>query len=298
MTSKAEPTADRLVAPVRILIEGTSFNPPESEELLREAGILPTLTDELAKNRNEKLAIAAAVMAVGKIARGLGLPEPPIHESGIRIMSEREFWNRWGNNRQAFVAFGRAFQPRPFLFYHFLLHLTHEIAHLASFRAVVEPARGRDKAVVSMRSGISYVVTGSAPMRRAFSRLNEGVTELAAGLIRRSIVPRVEHLLDGDQPRRLALRYNYPAEVRLVKGIVEIVSGATGREELPTLLRDYFGRTSVFLSRLAAARPGSVGRLARIERDEELLDCAKSLGFNETAVDGMRRVMEEKSRRR
>jgi hypothetical protein len=258
-------------------------------------GLLTEFNKVLVKTGEEKRCIAAACAALNEVRRELGLETVLLDAGNIHVVDECEFWTRFGNSRRAFTEFGHVFLPRRYLLLNFLQDLTHEIVHLAAFRAVIDPMRPRDEAVRYMRSGFSPLDGQALTQRWRFSGFNEGVTELLAAEVRKRLAARTS-LLNETMTEILVNELSYKAQVRLVRDLIGLAGGADEEATRRVVFLDYFNRSPVFLRRLAYAKSGAVSLLSMMATDAETLEVAEKLGFQQTA-DAIRRYMCRRRRR-
>jgi len=267
-----------------ITIDRTDIDPPGSDAVLRQIGLLDELEHELAKTAEEERVIGASVAALNDLRRELGLEAVRLDPANVHIMTETELWTRWGNSRDAFAGLGHAFVPRRYLFACTAQSLTHELVHLSAYRAVIDPALAGDEAVRLIRSGLSRTVYAGGRLQKMFLGLDEGVTELIAIEVRRRLVER-SGLLDERTSRLLLTDHSYPAQVRLATELIKLAAG--GREEGSArrlLFADYFAHSSKFLKRLARVRPGASKMLRTMDTGTDTLVVAATLGLDQAAA--------------
>jgi hypothetical protein len=281
--------------PDLIVIECSLVTPAGSEAVLRQMGLLTEFNKVLVKTAEEEKSIAAAFDALNEVRRELGLDAARLDAGHIHVVDECEFWQRYGNSRRAFTEFGHVFLPRRYLLLNFLQDLTHEIVHLSSLRAVVDPMRPKDETVRYMRSGFSPLDGRALTQRWRFSGFNEGVTELLAVEVRKRLVAKTV-LLNETMAEVLVKDLSYRVQVRLVGELIGLAGGSDEAAARRTVFLDYFNRSPVFLKKLARARSGAVCLLSMMSTDAETLDVAEKLGFEEAAA-AIRRYMCRRRRR-
>ncbi len=277
-----------------IIIDGSRVRPEGSEKELRRLDLLPELEKELTKTPEELRGIAASVEALNAVRDGLGFDAVKIDLGHIHVADECEFMRRWGVVRRAFTQFGHVFVQRRFLFLHFLQDLTHELVHLSTFRAVIDPALPKDAAVRIQRSGLSVLRRRSGVPENLFTGLNEGVTESIAIEVRRRVAAE-PGLLKSGHGEILVNDWSYRAQVRLLNELVGM-TGASPEAARRRLLTDYFGQTGCFLRALARRDRGLVGMLTKADGPADALAIAEHLGLADAAAS-IRRIMAYRPKR-
>lgn len=276
-----------------IVIDRTDIAPPGAETELRRLGLLPEVGKEMAKTAEETRAIELSLEALDAVRRGLGLEGIRIDPTHVHVVCEFEFARRWGGARQAFTSFGHVYLPRSFMLLYFIRHLTHELVHLASFRAVINPRLDKDRAVLSMHDGFSRMSRqGSGASRRLFVAFDEGVTELIALEVRRLVTE--SGILKPQLAGILANDHTYESAVVLVRELFMLTGDP--EEARRRLFRDYFSHTNFFLRSLVAVRPEIPACLRYADGPRDILTAAEILGLDQAAVR-IRRLMNRRRRR-
>jgi len=268
-----------------ILIERTDFDPPAAETALKRIGLLADPKGELTKSDREHRAIAKTISVLNDIRRGLGLEPIRLDPTHIHVQGECAFAQQWPNHGQAFMTCGHVYLPRLILFVYSLQYLTHEMTHLSSFQAAIDPECDKDRAIVSMRNGLSTFVDCAPFAGDAFRDLNEAVTEIIAAEIRCRIAAETD-LVEPEFAEGLVRGHPCPVQVRLAEGLIEFVGDYIGaNESRRLLLTDYFEQTDTFLSKLSEIDKDAVGRLEIMATNAEALAVAQDLGLDDAVAD-------------
>lgn len=276
-----------------IIIDRTDIDPPGAEAELRRLELLPEIEKELAKTAEETRAIGLSLDALNAVRRGLGLDGVRLDRDHIHVVCEFEFCRRWGGYRQAFTESGHVYLPRSFMLLYFLQHLTHELVHLSSFKAVIDPSRDKDLAVRYMSDGFSRVSRQGGEARRLFVAFDEAVTELIALEVRKLVA--ASGILKPELAEVLANDRTYESAVVLVQELIEL-AGPDPETARRRLFRDYFGRTDLFLRTLARTRPQATACLRNAVGANDVLTAAATLGLD-SAAERIKRLMNRRRRR-
>ncbi|MFA6604203.1 MAG: hypothetical protein WCT10_05225 [Patescibacteria group bacterium] len=270
-----------------VTIDRTDFDPLDGETILKLLGLLAEPEEELPKTAQENRAIEKTLAILNDIRREIGLDPARLDPTHVHIQSECAFARQWRGHGQALMTYGHVYLPRLILLSYSLRYLTHELAHLASFRAVIDPELGKDRATVFMQSGLSIMIDdgGWERPKRSFRDLNEGLTEVIAAKIRRRLIAETD-LVEPNLAACLINDHPYPVQVRLVQGLIELVGRRLGADAARHLLfADYFGQTSWFFAELARIDSAVVERLKFTNTNLDALAIAQDLGLRDAAAD-------------
>jgi hypothetical protein len=239
---------------------------------------LPAYDHTRALSGREKDDCEASIVALDALRAGLGLPPCVIDRDMIGI-ADSDLYRASNPNSTGSMYYGHVYLTPQNDRTEFLATLTHELVHAAAWNRIDVIAEDSPHFLVAgtcMRRTGYRVQRGIAA---AYNGFNEAVTELIAHEVRLRLLMR-PHDLDDEAARRLAVRFSYPATVILVDGLI----GA--RPELRRgLYRDYFAGSYDTVREIGHAFPGSLKRLARLDRTATgAAKVARDLGLADTLL--------------
>lgn len=245
---------------------------------------------ELEKTEFELAAIAETVLALRKVASGLGVPGRTAAPERVHVLSRETFKGRIGNDIEGVATYGHAYvirnEGRPRQFVH---DLTHELSHVfSSFVIDVRVSVNGTETLNEIRPrrmGIALYVQ-SDRTARGFFGLNEALTETVAFRLRR-VIARRGNLLDQKSGEWLMNAWAYYSHVMLCRRVLERFAEAK-RVELGTALDalcfDYFSGSCHFMRALSRVQKGAVRALYRMgTSQQDALRAATDLGYDDVA---------------
>ncbi len=277
-----------------ISIHRTDIDPPGAEAELRRLELLPEISKELKKSAEETRAVELSLDALNAVRLDLGLDGIGLDPDHIHVVCEFEFARRWGGARLAFTEAGHVYLPRTFMLLNFIQSLTHELVHLSSFKAIIDPALGKDRAIRYMSDGFSRISRpGGGGARRLFVGFDEGVTETIALEVRQRVA--MSGILKPELAEILANDRSYESAVVLVQALIGLVGGDPTAARRRLFL-DYFSRTGIFFRWLARTRPQALTLLKYADGPRDLLAAAEILGLTQ-AAERIKLLMNRRRRR-
>lgn len=259
-----------------------SFEESPFPQIAVERSLEPTL--------REHRAIALANDGLRYMFGRLGLPPHDVPEKRIHIVTDEQIraFGGW-DEQEGLTLHGHVFIKRRIDLSHFYQDLTHEIVHAASFYALqVQKKKGKNLAIWDRRLGFSFRPKSEAGSSAHFNGLSEGVTELMAHHLRRTMGTEQSGLTETEiqQMRR---RVFYGPWVRIASAIPNIIakSEVASADDVETdLYRDYVTGSYRILKRLERARPGTAKALMPlVQTSGDALVAAELLGLHALAAE-------------
>jgi hypothetical protein len=244
--------------------------------------------EELTKTPLEIALIGDCTAALCEVLAIVGLPPVEVDTDFIHIFKSGDYEAEFNKDSAGRAWHGNVMMKRQDLPDAFCRVLTHELAHLCSYRVIEVSLDRRDDGVIGLNIAVRRHGLGS--LRRCgdspkFRGLDEAATEAMAANLRQVLVRRPGALTDEERHRLDEGGVAYPAWMILLHDIVCLVGGEHGpASATKTLIIDLMGGTNRFLRALEALKKGSVRHLADLSPTvEDALKGAETLGFREAA---------------
>ncbi len=251
---------------------------------------------DLEKNGFERRVIAAAAAAINGCLADLGLAPRIFPEDRVHVLAPDEYADKIGGDTAGLTHCGHVYVQRTGDADAFIHHVTHELAHLASFLSVMVTLR-LDEATGAFgpkgftKKGGLCRCSVKCPEAYRFRGLNEAVTELFAHDARKRFVAAFGGLDERQKAGLLELRF-YGGPILLTVKLLKIVAGdGDWRQARDLLYRDYLFGSDRFLRSVRAVKPEAPALLRSMDSAfSSAVKVARRLGFDDIADHLLRRV--------
>lgn len=287
----------RLIVPEEKWADDVFVHSDDPDDLPRVAAILDGGIPDFhgirdvdqAKTAEETAAVKEVTAAINVFRAQLGLDMIGFDPDRCHLLTETDYEAHVSHSlpgSTAMAVYGHCYLTRPNDLSELVIDLTHEMSHAIAYLAIDVICRpGRKPLLFFYRNG--YLRQRRHDGRIIMAGLNEAATEIMA-INLRDIIRQGSRVLDDEGAKRISgLITSYFPQVRLITDLInDLMDNAPDEQPLKEFFLGYLTGENRFLRRLAAAYPGILQALCRMDQTaQSAIAVAERFGLPDTAEE-------------